>query len=154
MAFKWIEKLTQLGEPTTQKGNDRDELGMALAVLMLEVAKSDFQESDSEIQSMTAWLKSQDLGLSHDNVTRLLDSARGEQARSAGLFEYTRRACEQMSMEERVQLVEQLWLIAYADGVIDKYEEAAIRKASELLYVSHSDFIRVKQSASAAQTKI
>ena len=38
MAFKWIEKLTQLGEPTTQKGNDRDELGMALAVLMLEVA--------------------------------------------------------------------------------------------------------------------
>jgi uncharacterized tellurite resistance protein B-like protein len=73
------------------------ELGMALAVLMLEVAKSDFQESDSEIQSMTAWLKSQDLGLSHDNVTRLLDSARGEQARSTGLFEYTRRACEQMS---------------------------------------------------------
>jgi uncharacterized tellurite resistance protein B-like protein len=154
VAFKWIEKLTQLGEPTTQKGNDRDELGMALAVLMLEVAKSDFQESDSEIQSMTAWLKSQDLGLSHDNVTRLLDSARGEQAQSSGLFEYTRRACEQMSMEERVELVEQLWLIAHADGVIDKYEEAVIRKASELLYVSHSDFIRVKQSASAAQTKI
>ena len=153
MAFKWIEKLTQLGEPTTQKGNDRDELGMALAVLMLEVAKSDFQESDSEIQSMTAWLKSQDLGLNHDNVTRLLDSARGEQARSAGLFAYTRRACEQMSMEERVQLVEQLWLIAYADGVIDKYEEAAIRKASELLYVSHSDFIRAKFAAEATSKR-
>ena len=153
MAFKWIEKLTQLGEPTTQKGNDRDELGMALAVLMLEVAKSDFQESDSEIQSMTAWLKSQDLGLNHDNVTRLLDSARGEQARSAGLFAYTRYACEQMSMEERVELVEQLWLIAYADGVIDKYEEAAIRKASELLYVSHSDFIRAKFAAEATSKR-
>ena len=153
MAFKWIEKLTQFGEPTTQKGNDRDELGMALAVLMLEVAKSDFQESDSEIQSMTAWLKSQDLGLSHDNVTRLLDSARGEQAQSSGLFEYTRRACEQMSMEERVELVEQLWLIAYADGVIDKYEEAAIRKASELLYVSHSDFIRAKFAAEATSKR-
>lgn len=153
MAFKWIEKLTQLGEPTTQKVNDRDELGMALAVLMLEVAKSDFQESDSEIQSMTAWLKSQDLGLNHDNVTRLLDSARGEQARSAGLFAYTRRACEQMSMEERVQLVEQLWLIAHADGVIDKYEEAAIRKASELLYVSHSDFIRAKFAAEATSKR-
>jgi uncharacterized tellurite resistance protein B-like protein len=153
VAFKWIEKLTQLGEPTTRKGNDRDELGMALAILMLEVAKSDFQESDSEIQSMTAWLKSQDLGLSHDNVTQLLDSARGEQARSAGLFKYTRRACEQMSMEERVQLVEQLWLIAYADGVIDKYEEAAIRKASELLYVSHSDFIRAKFAAEATSKR-
>ena len=153
MAFKWIEKLTQLGESTTEKGHDHDKLSMSLAVLMLEVAKSDFQESDSEIQSMTAWLKSQDLGLSHDNVTRLLDSARGEQAQSSGLFEYTRRACEQMSMEERVELVEQLWLIAYADGVIDKYEEAAIRKASELLYVSHSDFIRAKFVAEATSKR-
>ena len=153
MAFKWIEKLTQLGESTTEKGNDHDKLSMALAVLMLEVAKSDFQESDSEIQSITAWLSSQDLGLTKDDVTRLLDSARGEQARSAGLFEYTRRACERMSMEERVQLVEQLWLIAYADGVIDKYEEAAIRKASELLYVSHSDFIRVKFAAEATSER-
>ena len=126
---------------------------MALAVLMLEVAKSDFQESDSEIQSITAWLSSQDLGLTKDDVTRLLDSARGEQARSAGLFEYTRRACERMSMEERVQLVEQFWLIAYADGVIDKYEEAAIRKASELLYVSHSDFIRAKFAAEATSER-
>ena len=153
MAFKWIEKLTQLGESTTEKGNDHDKLSMALAVLMLEVAKSDFQESDSEIQSITAWLSSQDLGLTKDDVTRLLDSARSEQARSAGLFEYTRRACERMSMEERVQLVEQLWLIAYADGVIDKYEEAAIRKASELLYVSHSDFIRAKFAAEATSER-
>ena len=52
-----------------------------------------------------------------------------------------------------MQLVEQLWRIAYADGVIDKYEEAAIRKASELLYVAHADFIRAKLSAHAAHTK-
>ena len=150
MAFKWLEKLTQLGESASEKGNDRDELGTALAVLMLEVAKSDFEESEAEIQTMTAWLENQDLGLTSEDVSQLLDSARNEQAGSAGLFEYTRRTCERMSMEERVELVEQLWCIAYADGVIDKYEEAAIRKASELLYVPHSDFIRVKLSAKSA----
>ena len=153
MAFKWLEKLTQLGESTSEKGNDRDELGMTLAVLMLEVAKSDFEESETEIQTMTAWLENQDLGLASENVNQLLESARNEQAGSAGLFEYTRRACERMSMEERVKLVEQLWRIAYADGVIDKYEEAAIRKASELLYVSHSDFIRAKFAAEAASQR-
>ena len=150
MAFKWLEKLTQLGASAGEKGNDRDELGMTLAVLMLEVAKSNFEESEDEIQTMTAWLENQDLGLTSEDVSHLLDSARNEQAGSAGLFEYTRRACERMSMEERVQLVEQLWRIAYADGVIDKYEEAAIRKASELLYVSHSEFIRAKFAAEAA----
>ena len=153
MAFKWLEKLTQLGESTGEKGNDRDKLGMALAVLMLEVAKSDFEESEAEIQTMTAWLENQDLGLKSQDVSQLLDSARNEQAGSAGLFEYTRRACERMSMEERVELVEQLWRIAYADGVVDKYEDAAIRKASELLYVSHSDFIRAKFSAEAASQR-
>lgn len=153
MAFKWLEKLTQLGESTGEKGNDRDKLGMALAVLMLEVAKSDFEESEAELQTMTAWLENQDLGLKSQDVSQLLDSARNEQAGSAGLFEYTRRACERMSMEERVELVEQLWRIAYADGVVDKYEDAAIRKASELLYVSHSDFIRAKFSAEAASQR-
>ena len=153
MAFKWLEKLTQLRESASEKGNDRDELGMTLAVLMLEVAKSDFEESEAEIQTMTAWLENQDLGLKSQHVGQLLDSARNEQAGSAGLFEYTRRACERMSMEERVELVEQLWRIAYADGVIDKYEEAAIRKASELLYVSHSDFIRAKFAAKAASQR-
>ena len=153
MAFKWLEKLTQLGESTSEKGNDRDKLGMTLAVLMLEVSKSDFEESDAEIQTMTAWLENQDLGLKSQDVSQLLESARNEQARSAGLFEYTRRACERMSMEERVELVEQLWRIAYADGVIDKYEDAAIRKASELLYVSHSDFIRAKFAAKAASQR-
>ena len=153
MAFKWLEKLTGLGESASEKGNDRDELGITLAVLMLEVAKSDFEESEVEIETMTAWLENQDLGLKSEDVNQLLDSARNEQASSAGLFEYTRRACERMSMEERVQLVEQLWRIAYADGVIDKYEEAAIRKASELLYVPHSDFIRAKFAAEVASQR-
>ena len=153
MAFKWLEKLTQLGESASEKGNDRDELGMTVAVLMLEVAKSDFEESESEIETMSAWLQNQDLGLRSEDVSQLLDSARKEQAASAGLFEYTRLACERMSMRERVQLVEQLWRIAHADGVIDKYEEAAIRKASELLYVSHSDFIRAKFAAEAASQR-
>ena len=153
MAFKWLEKLTQLGESTRENINDGGDFGMTLAVLMLEVAKSDFEESETEVQAMSAWLASQDLGLTSEGITQLLTSARGEQAASAGLFEYTRRACDRMSMGERVQLVEQLWRIAYADGVIDKYEEAAIRKTSELLYVPHSDFIRVKFAAEASSRR-
>ena len=59
-----------------------------------------------------------------------------------------------MSVSERCTLIEQLWDIAYADGVIDKYEEAAIRKVSELLYVPHSDFIKAKLMAANATNKV
>ena len=37
-----------------------------------------------------------------------------------------------------------MWRIAYADGNVDKYEEHIIRKVSNLIYVSHSDFINSK----------
>lgn len=150
MAFKWLEKLTQLGGSATEKENERDDLSITLAVLMLEIARSDFSESDSETKKMEQWLKSQNSGLGGGDINQLLTAARDLQAHSAGLFEYTRRACEQLSMEERVELVKQFWQIAYADGVIDKYEEAAIRKASDLLYVDHADFIRAKLAAQAS----
>lgn len=35
----------------------------------------------------------------------------------------------------------------FADGNIDRYEEAMFRKLADLLYVSHNDFIRAKISA-------
>ena len=35
----------------------------------------------------------------------------------------------------------------FADGEVDRYEDGVIRRVSELIYVSHSDFIRMKIAA-------
>ena len=43
-----------------------------------------------------------------------------------------------------LKLINNLWAIAFADKHLDKYEEYLIRKISDLLYVSHSDFIQQK----------
>ncbi len=45
---------------------------------------------------------------------------------------------------QKVQFVEHLWRIAYADGDVDMYEDQLVRKLSELLYVAHADFILAK----------
>ena len=34
--------------------------------------------------------------------------------------------------------------VAFADGNVDKYEEALIRQVAELIYVPHSDYIQSK----------
>ena len=52
-----------------------------------------------------------------------------------------------VTIEERGKLVESLWQVAFADNDLDKYEEASIRKISDLLYVSHGDFIKAKHAA-------
>ena len=41
-------------------------------------------------------------------------------------------------------MIEDLWRIAYSDERIDKYEDYVIRKVADLIYVTHSDFIKSK----------
>ena len=146
MAFKWLKQLTRIGTEDSTDSAEQEILNRALAVLMLEIAQSDFNESATETQTIRALLETyhSSEGCAADE---LLESARSEKEQSAGLYAYTRLACNELSIEARITLVEQFWRIAYADGVVDKYEEAAIRKASDLLYVSHSDFIKAKLSA-------
>ena len=146
MAFKWLKQLTRMSTDDNTEHAEQDVLNHAMAVLMLEVAQSDFSESAPETQTIEALLETYH---SQEGFTanELLESARSEKEQSTGLYAYTRLACNELSIEARITLVEQFWKIAYADGVVDKYEEAAIRKASDLLYVPHSDFIKAKLSA-------
>ena len=149
MAFKWLARLVP---QASEAAENSDNLSRAIAVLMLEVAQSDFEETEEETSALIAGL-TEYLGESSHASQDLLASARDDKANSAGLYEFTRLACSEMSLEGRCTLIEQLWHIAYADGVIDKYEEAAIRKVSELLYVPHSDFNKAKLAAANATNK-
>ena len=106
---------------------------------MLEVAQSDFFESEEETTALLASLVN--IFRREQTADELLAAARTDKSNSAGLYQFTRLACTEMSIEERCSLVEQLWQIAFADGVIDKYE-GAIRKMSDLLYVPHGEFIK------------
>ena len=145
MSFKWIERL--VGQEESISDEDRSaELNRAVAVLMLEVAQSDFFESEEETTALLASL-SEHIQAGKQTADELLAAARTDKSNSAGLYQFTRLACTEMSIEERCSLVEQLWQIAFADGVIDKYEEAAIRKMSDLLYVPHGEFIKAKLRA-------
>jgi uncharacterized tellurite resistance protein B-like protein len=51
------------------------------------------------------------------------------------------------SAEQKLKLVAAMWTVAYADGDLDKYEEALIRQVAELIYVPHQDYIRSKLDA-------
>ena len=63
------------------------------------------------------------------------------------LHEFTSLLHGRLSNEEKVMLIEQIWRIILADDYVDKYEEHLVRRIAELLYVSHSDYIRAKLSA-------
>lgn len=57
---------------------------------------------------------------------------------------------EQLSPDQKGQVIETLWRVAYADAGKHHLEESIIRQIADLLYVPHSQFIRARVRAEEA----
>ena len=66
---------------------------------------------------------------------------------STSLYEFTRVINDNYTPQQKLQLISAMWVVAYADGNLDKYEEHLIRRVAELTYVAHEDYIRAKLRA-------
>lgn len=68
------------------------------------------------------------------------------------LFQFTNAINEYANQEAKEALVNSLWRVAYADDVLDEYEDYRIRQICELLYVPHSVFIKTKLAVKAEKS--
>tara|TARA_Y100001935_G_C17188596_1_gene448867 strand:+ start:73 stop:516 length:444 start_codon:yes stop_codon:yes gene_type:complete len=118
----------------------------ACIALLLETSMADDLLDDSEIKTLKATLIS-DFKLEETEIDELIEISKKNVDDSTSLYDFTRDINDNFEAKERIKLIESMWKIAYADGNIDKFEEHIIRKVSNLIYVSHSDFIKAKISA-------
>lgn len=116
---------------------------LAAAALMVELMHIDNQLDKRETSEFLRVLTTS-FALSEESVTELTSLARDEASQATSLYQFTRLINDLYSYEEKVLLIENMWRIAFADEVLNKYEDHLIRKVSELIHVSHSDFIRTK----------
>ena len=118
----------------------------ACIALMLETSMADDLLDESEIKTLKTTLIN-DFKLEETEIDELIEISKKNVDDSTSLYDFTRDINDNFESEERIKLIESMWKIAYADGNIDKFEEHIIRKVSNLIYVSHSDFIKAKISA-------
>ncbi|RLQ23206.1 TerB family tellurite resistance protein [Seongchinamella sediminis] len=121
-------------------------LQLASAALLIETARADFTQDAAEQETMEALLCSS-LKLDETEVRQLLARASERVDESISLYEFTRLINDHFSMEQKLQLVHNMWVVAWADNSVDKYEEHLIRQVAELTYVPHPDYIRSKHQA-------
>ena len=127
-----------------------EQLHMACAALLLEVAEADYKDDPKETQAILRALESE-LGLKRAAVTALLDQAKAETEGATDLFPYTHLINQRCTHEQKCAMLTAMWRVAFADGDLDKYEEHLIRRTTELLRLEHSDFIRAKQAGRPKQ---
>lgn len=118
-------------------------LRVATALLLIEVAKADYADDLAEDLSVLESLK-QFFALDDSSAALLVEEARSTADRAVELQQFTRRLHEQLSVAEKQRVVEMLWQVALADRRLDKHEDHLVRRIAELLYVSHSDLIRIR----------
>jgi uncharacterized tellurite resistance protein B-like protein len=121
---------------------------LAVAALLFEIAFSDFNSSKPERQ-MILQVVTKAFALSPEEAQTLLSLAEAEHQVSTDYFQFTRLINQHYTPQQKVDLVESLWHVAYADGELHRYEEHVIRRLADLLYVSHTDFIAAKHRALA-----
>ncbi len=80
-------------------------------------------------------------------VAELLELAEAERVESTDYFQFTSLINGVYTPEKKVELVELLWRIAYANESLHSHEEYLARKVADLLYVPHGAFIAAKYRA-------
>lgn len=118
-------------------------LRVATALLLIEVARADYADDLAEDAKMLESLQ-QFFALGETEAKLLLEEARREADRAVELQQFTRRLHEQLSVAEKHRVVEMLWQVAYADQRLDKHEDYLVGRIGDLLYVSRSDLIRIR----------
>jgi uncharacterized tellurite resistance protein B-like protein len=125
------------GEPMPSIGKP-DQLQIAVAALMVHAATMD-DTFDAAERTAIERLLGDRFGLGPAAVKELLAEAERRAEDSTQLYPFTRIAIERLNGRERVRVIEMLWEVAYADGVLDPDEDALLRRVAGLLYVSDYD---------------
>lgn len=133
-------------EITNPGGDEKHQQNLAAASLMVEVMVIDRDISEKELTTIKNIIEDQ-FNLKNNEIEKLLELAKDEVSEATSLYQFTRLINDHFDQKKKNDLISNLWQIAFADNVLDKHEEAIIRRIADLIHVSHSDFIKTKQAA-------
>jgi len=145
--FKTLHNLFKqlTNEAASTNAIDTRDFELSMAALLCEVASADNIKTEKESIAKSHQL-SLLLDIDIEKADELLIIAQTNSEEAVSIYEFTSKL-RNAEYKHRHILIESMWHVAYADGTIDPYEEALIRQVAELIYITHSDFIKAKLAA-------
>ena len=140
------EFFKQFIEPETSRADGDKTLQVATAALLLEMMRMDNRFADEERAAVVESLR-QLFGLAPDQLETLLALADQEVRQASGYYQFTSLINKGCNAGQKVRIIENMWVVAMADGHLDAHEEHLMRKIADLLYVGRADYIAAKQRA-------
>jgi len=138
------------GDSTKDETDDIDNTRLAAAALLVHASTIDGYVEEAETERLQAVLKDR-YGLSDDQLHELVVAAERSERDAIDIYSFTSKLKRALSEEDRLDIIEMMWEIAYADGEIHGYEENLIWRTAELLGVSSRERIRARKKVESQQ---
>jgi len=142
----WITRT--LGAEEADEDAREQARNLAVAALLVEVLRADYATAEAERRQVVESLRGI-LGLGESESAELLAEAEHQVDKAHDLHQFTAQINRALAHDEKLRVIEQMWRVARSDATVHKYEEHIIRRVSDLLHVSHREFIAAKLRASA-----
>lgn len=136
------------GGSINDTSEQKHSLEVLTAAMLYQVARVDMAIDASELARIRSFVDNT-FSLAPGELEQCMDEAASLADNATSLFELTSELNQALDAADRFRIIENMWLVALADGEVDKYEEQVVRRSSELLYVPHGEFIRARHAAEA-----
>ncbi len=120
--------------PAVERRDEAQDLRIAVVSLLIRAATSDADFGPDEKEAIRR-IASETFDLPASEIASLVEAASAEEAETLDLHRWVQSVKQAYSEEERVALIEKMWEVVYADGVLDEYEANLLRRVAGLIYV-------------------
>jgi uncharacterized tellurite resistance protein B-like protein len=141
--------VAELADGDKPGGLDDRELRLSTAALLVHAAAIDGGISAAGRGQLTALLRPR-FGLDDAATFELIEQAIVADQKAVDLHHFTRRLNESLDDKERLRMIEMMWTVAYADGTVSDYENNLIWRVADLLGVSTTERIALRNRVAAS----
>ena len=127
---------------------DERDYRLAAAALLVHTAAIDGNIADVERERLHDVIK-QHFNLDDEATDELIAKATVADEQAIDLYPLHQQAQPLARHRARARLVEMMWQVVYADGVVTEFEDNLIWRAADLLHVSREERIALKNTVAA-----
>lgn len=144
MMLNFLEKFKN--DKAELTGATSEEKNILIASLLIECAKEDGDFSDDEIIKIKSLLNTK-LNIDSNDVNAIFDAALEITQDNVEIYSLTKDIRDNFSHEEILKIIEYMWAVMLADGHVDDFEAALMRKIIGLFHLTGKDSSIAKENA-------
>jgi len=137
-------------QKVTSKATEEDEYKgedvQAVIILLLEACQIDGETGQVELDYIKKLLVNK-FGFNEKDANDNISKALEDSEQRIEIFSQIKVILNEMNHEERIEVIQMMWGVILADGVIDDFEANLMRRMNGLLYVSGVESATAKENA-------